>query len=247
MIKLLTIFLFASLFIACKEKGIKENHGDQEDSAPIMKGQWEQKDVGQLVELIKSEFISKKNFITSVEVGDRIHIAARGQKITPQFSIHVRSSKSHWMKKNHCNPHEDERGSCVEGWYKRSGHCQLLYRERQKNLEEPILLRDNIAGYPLQLVVGNKVYPATSVQTKDDWVFLELLVTEEMLENGNDFYLNILGIEPTEEVRVGFIEYKSCQGKGKKDFKVDGPKDFEIVPQKIENLFEISVTLEQKN
>ena len=200
----------------------------------------------ELEEIAKDEVISDRVFIASLEAGDKVYIEARGWKRVPRFRQFVRSSKSHWKKEDICGGPSLGGKGCRTIWVDRSGKCELLYRKRKDDLEKNIFMEDNRTSYPLQLVMGEKVSPTPKVRVDGHRVFIEFVVEEVMLEGGNDFYLDVAKGEPREK-RVGFLKYKSCDGRRGKKFRVDAPTDFKVISVRERSFFRVSVTLERKN
>ena len=226
---ILLVLGFVSGCFDFKEKG--EIHTNK-----IRKGRVEE-GISFTVAFLKGDEVSSRTFVTSVQAGDTIQIKVQGYRDVPKFLEYTDVFKSSWLVEECHSSIYVGADRCRDK--KKYGRCNLLYRKKDNNPE--LIIFENEESYPLRFTLGEMAYPLENVTLEGGWVTAELSVKEEMLEGGDDLYLDTLPEESLGEVRIGFLSYKKCNGLGEKGFYVSGPTNSEIVQNTARNIFRVFV------
>ena len=196
--------------------------------------------IGQGNEILRDELITEKTFITNVAKGDNIQITAYGWNEEPTFSLYRQSFKSRWEKR-YCEPGHDNGCHNIFAY----GQCEIFYRKKEKEALWTIFSEANSENYPLYLILGEKSYPLTNIKFEGSFQFINLTITDEMLQSGHDLYLNIKE-GASKKIKLGFIKYGKCPTKAN-NFRVDAPKGSRIIDSQVTNYLRVSITLESEN
>ena len=192
------------------------------------------------MEILESETIAEKTFIASVKAGDTIYLTVYGEEIKPIFFTSKKVVASFWKELEcYVSPTIDKE---ICKTIKRKGQCELIYRKQGDEIRHPIFF--DPANYPLQLVLGEGIYPIQDVKSESERFQTTFVVTEEMLQNGHDLYLDISpnGTKGA-KTKVGLLKYRRCDGKGSDGFYVDAHTATQVVEVIKEYVFTVSVSM----
>ena len=189
------------------------------------------------LEILNEKEIIDETFIASVRQGDKIIINAYGVRSFSRFEVKNKTTQSYWKERicEHLRPH-----ICLTR--KKKGECRFRIRKKVDPATELISFNDL---YPLHFSIGSQVYGFPNVKIRNEHISSEIIVTKKMIQSGDDFYLDVFQESLVNEVRVGFLDFTKCKGKGKNGFRTKYSRKSSTLSVVKKNKFVVSLKIER--
>jgi len=201
---------------------------------------------GVIERVLENEILQPETFVTTVQEGDVLYFRVRGRKYKNVFSaVYKKMVISTWDVRDctrGCSALCVIMGSCR--WAQRKGTCDLFYRRHIIQRERPIRFSNNIKEIPLKVKIGDVRHPVgESFKIRDDILYATFNVSQQMLKTSDQLFL-IIPKEKKKKIRVGFQRYgSSCDGFGKRNFRVSGTLKSHLMDAGSNSEFEASVSI----
>jgi hypothetical protein len=179
--------------------------------------------------VLESELVTSDKYIADLKANETLVITFAGKVSTPLFSpIYQRSYPSGWIDRE-CEIFGPicrrcdllKRRVCWDR--RRSGSCNLKYRNFDGVNEHDIIFTENLNETKLRVRIGRNLYPLGKIISYSAVsVTTEFKVSEEMILESSEAYLSIIPDTNHGHIRVGFLGYGSCFGHGRRKFSHGG-------------------------
>ncbi|WP_127718212.1 hypothetical protein [Halobacteriovorax sp. HLS] len=205
------------LLVSCGENWDKESDEVVENPQPAPTVYYEP--------VLENELVTSDKYIAELKANETLIITFTGKVSTQLFSpIYQRSYPSGWTDREceirgpicrHCD--FLKRRICWDR--RRSGSCNLKYRNFDGMNENDIIFSDNLNETKLRVKIGGNLYPLGKIiDYSAISMTTEFKVSEEMIQESSEAYLSIVPDTNHGDVRIGFLGYGSCFGHGKRKF-----------------------------
>ncbi len=179
--------------------------------------------------VLESALVTSEEYIADLKANETLVFTFTGKVSSPLFSpVYQRSYPSGWTDRE-CEILDRpcrrcdffKRRICWDR--RRSGRCNLKYRNFDGVNEHDIIFTDNLSDTKLRVRIGSNLYPLGKIiKYSAISVTTEFNVSEEMIQESSEAYLSIIPDTNHGNVRVGFLGYGSCFGHGRRKFSHGG-------------------------
>ncbi len=226
-------------------KGIGEGEGTQEPPSHDKGAEFSEGPETYII--FEGEMVDKQVFVGHVKAGDEILVRLQGVKITRRFSeVYKKNVTSVWTELECDNSHPFEGKNskirdCIEVY--QSGECTASFRDDTGKVESPIEFEEQPESIPLYFILGGRSYRSDKIKLHGgSSVTVSLKVTAGMVEKTDKLYIRPIHTF-NGHIKTGFLEYGSCQGRGKKDFHAMEATDSHEIPNNVIRSFQVDLKL----
>ena len=221
LIKAMTMIASMTLLVSCGENWDKESDEVVKHPTPAETIYYEP--------IFKAEIVTTDKFIADLNAKETLIITFNGKLSSPVFShVYQRNYPSGWTDREceildrPCRRCEFlKRKICWDR--RRSGRCNLKYRNFDGFNEQDIIFSENLNKTKLRIRIGNNLYPLGKIVSYSGVsITTEFKVSKEMIQESNEAYLSIIPDTNHGNIRIGFLGYGSCFGHGKRKFSHGG-------------------------
>jgi hypothetical protein len=216
--KLISVFcglLLALTFIGCEEASQENEPQIVQNDGPTIK--WL---------LARNQEIKGSVYVGELRGNDSLTLKFKGLKRKPLFSeVYSRTYPSSWRVQI-C--HNNKFTSC--GYYKVKSKCEAKYRDFNGFNESLVSLEDDFAQR-VKVFIGEKEILLSSfrLEFQENTLIATISVDDSMLENGQKLVVQRIGNDSNAKLKVGFVEFGNCKGRGRHDFKTSAPLGSELI------------------
>ena len=222
MLKLILIVTSITLLASCGENWDKEADEVIDHPVPVAPTVYYEP-------ILESEIIVSDKYIADLKSQETLIITFTGKVSTPMFGpVYQRCYPSGWVDREceildrPCRRCELlKRKICWDR--RRSGGCNLKYRNFDGLNEQDVIFTDNLNDTKLRIRIGDNLYPLGKIVNYTALsITTEFKVSKEMIQETNEAFLSIIPDSNLGNIRIGFLGYGSCFGRGKRRFSHGG-------------------------
>ena len=196
--------------------------------------------------IFQAKRVGEETFVSHVEAGDLVRIRFSGKQAEDRFSsAYTKQYTSKW-KENRCWRDVNASGvgsTIICGKVEKTGTCSAYYRDHLNKTETRLEFKDDPKEIPLRFGIGNHIYHIGDIEEHSgNFISASLEVGKEMLQESKKLYL--LPVHDLKgKVTVGFLDFKSCDGHGEKDFHFQGPIQSDRLANEVKRTFIVSLQI----